>query len=146
MTKLERGMWVVICDGRKWLLFENIGSAAAPKLSLLDSREQENPPTRALGSDAPPRVQESIGHARSALAQTDWHDAAERAFLTNLVQHLDASLRASGGEKLLIVAPPRALGMLRKSYSERVRKALRTEIDKDLTKMPVSEIETTLSA
>jgi protein required for attachment to host cells len=139
-------MWVVICDGRKWLIFENAGSVVVPRLKLLDSREQENPPTRTQGSGPPPRTQESVGHARSALEQTNWHDEAERKFLGDLAQRLDASVRAKEFQSLLVAAPPRALGMLRSSYSGNVKAVLRTEIDKDLTKMPVHEIERILLA
>ena len=146
MTKIESGMWVVICDGRKWLILENVGNATAPKLELRDSREQENPRTRMYGSDAPPRVQELVGHARSAMEQTDWHDEAERSFLSDLAQHLDAAARADKMRALLLAAPPRALGMIRKNYTDRIRATLRAEIDKDLTKMPVGEIQKALTA
>ena len=40
-----------------------------------------------------------------------------------------------------MVAPPRALGVLRPAYSHDLKKAMRTEIDKDLVRMPVHEIE-----
>jgi len=40
-----------------------------------------------------------------------------------------------------MVASPRALGMIRSDYSVAVRKVLRGELDKDLVKMPVHEIE-----
>lgn len=40
-----------------------------------------------------------------------------------------------------MVAPPRALGMLRSAYSETLKNAIRAELDKDLVKMPVYEIE-----
>jgi protein required for attachment to host cells len=40
-----------------------------------------------------------------------------------------------------MVAPPRALGMLRQAYSPHLRQALRAEIDKDCVRMPVYEIE-----
>lgn len=141
MLRIESGMWIVICDGRKWLIFENVGGAVAPKLRLVDSLEQANPATREQGSDAPPRVHESIGHARSAFTQTDWHDEAERKFLADLAHRLDDALRAGKTEKMVIAAPPRALGMIRQHYSERVKSALRLEIDKDLVKSPVHDIE-----
>ena len=141
MVRIETGMWVVICDGRKWLMFENVGGALAPKLRLIDSLEQVNPATREQGSDAPPRVHESTGHARSAVAQTDWHDEAERKFLADLARRLDGALRAGKTEKMVIAAPPRALGMIRQHYSEQLRSAVRLEVDKDLVKMPVHEIE-----
>lgn len=42
---------------------------------------------------------------------------------------------------LTMVASPRALGMIRSDYSDAVRKALRSEVGKDLVKLPVYEIE-----
>ena len=44
------------------------------------------------------------------------------------------------------MAPPRALGVLRQAYSHDLRTALRAEIDKDLVKLPVHEIEKHLAA
>ena len=47
-----------------------------------------------------------------------------------------------GGETkaLIVVAPPRALGVLRKEFSAHVAKATKAEIEKDYVKMPVDEI------
>ena len=45
-----------------------------------------------------------------------------------------------------MVAPPRALGIIRQAYSPHVRSALRGEVDKDFVKMPVHEIEKKLAA
>jgi protein required for attachment to host cells len=73
--------------------------------------------------------------------QTDWHDEAERAFLHGLAAHLDTAVRAGETKALIIVAPPRALGMLRKAYTASIRGVLRQEIDKDLVKVPIYEIE-----
>ena len=39
-----------------------------------------------------------------------------------------------------MVAPPRALGVLRQAYSGACAQALQAEIDKDYVKMPVHEI------
>ena len=47
----------------------------------------------------------------------------------------------SGRKSLIMVAPPRALGVLRQAYSHNLRAALRAEIDKDFVKLPVYEIE-----
>ena len=37
--------------------------------------------------------------------------------------------------------PPRALGVLRQTYSHNLRAAVRAEIDKDFVKLPVHAIE-----
>ena len=143
MTKLkiEQGDWVVVCDGSKALLLENIGDAVFPNLKTKEVYEHKAPKTHEQGSDAPGRAINSVGEARSAMEQTDWHDQAERAFLGDLAGRLDAAVSSGETKAVILVAPPRALGVLRRTYSPRLRQALRAEVDKDLVKMPVHAIE-----
>ena len=63
------------------------------------------------------------------------------AFLKVLADRLDVAVTTGEATGLTMVASPRALGMIRSDYSVAVRKALRGELDKDLVKMPVHEIE-----
>jgi protein required for attachment to host cells len=42
---------------------------------------------------------------------------------------------------LIVVAPPRTLGLLRKHYHKAVKEKIVAEIGKDLVKHPVAEIE-----
>ena len=49
-------------------------------------------------------------------------------------------------KSLILVAPPRALGVMRQAYSHNLRAALQAEIDKDFVKLPVHEIEKHLAA
>jgi len=139
--KVKAGDWVVVCDGRKALILENIGDEVFPNLHTKEIREHTETRTSAQGSDAPGRVHQSVGPARSAIAQTDWHDQEERAFLTALASRLHAALCKGEARALIVVAAPRALGMLRDLYSPTVRKAVRAELGKDLVKLPVHEIE-----
>ena len=143
---IHRGEWVVVCDGAKALVLENTGDAKFPNLKMVKVLEQEDLATHELGADAPGRVFNSVGSIRSAVEQTDWHDQAERAFLVNLVRELEAALATGKTKSLIVVAPPRALGMLRPVYSHKVRNAVRAEVDKDLVKHPVHEIEKHLTA
>ena len=143
---IRNGEWVVVCDGAKALILENAGDLKFPNLKTLEVFEQKDLPTRDLGSDQPGRTNSSVGTIRSAMEQTDWHDQAERAFLTQLAQRLDAAVSAGKTKSLIVVAPPRALGMLRPAYSHALKGAVRAELDKDLVKMPVHEIEKRLSS
>jgi protein required for attachment to host cells len=138
--------WVVVCDGAKALIFENAGTRLVPKLRAREVYEQDVPPTSAQGTDAPGRTHSSVGEFRSAVEQTDWHHQAERAFLAELAGRLDAAVIAGEAQGLVVVAPPRALGMLRQAYSPHVRAAVRAEIDKDYVKLPAYEIEKRLAA
>jgi len=143
---IHQGEWVVVCDGAKALILENAGDAKFPNLKMRDVCKQKSHATRELGSDAPGRSHSSVGHGRSAVAQTDWHDQAEQTFLAELVQRLDAAVASHQVKSLIVVAPPRALGVLRPLYSHALRVAVRTEVDKDFVKLPVHEIEKHLTA
>ena len=139
--KLKPGTWVVVCDGRKTIVLENVGDAEYPDLRTRSAIEAEDASTADLGTDRPGRVHQRFGSARSAVEQTDWHDRDEEEFLKALADRLDKSVLAKEVAHLVIVAPPRALGVLRKAYSQHVKDALVTEIDKDLASHPVSDIE-----
>ena len=143
MTELliRHGEWVVVCDGAKALVLENAGDIRAPNLKTVQVFEQKDLATHLIGTDAPGRTYNSVGSARSAVEQTDWHDLAERAFLTQLAQRLEEALSSGKTKSLIIVAPPRALGMIRPAYSQVLKGAVRAEVDKDFVKMPVHEIE-----
>ena len=138
---IRHGEWVVVCDGAKALILENSGDIKFPNLKTIRVFEQKDLPTRELGTDAPGRAFNSVGNIRSAVDQTDWHDQSERAFLAQLVQHLDAAVSSGKAKSLIIVAPPRALGIIRPAYSHALKGAVRAEVDKDFVKMPVHEIE-----
>jgi len=139
--KIGQGDWVVICDGTKALVLENVGDEVFPDLRTREVHDKPNGPTRELGSDAPGRSFQSVGTARSAMEQTDWHDQSEQEFLQKLAARLDAAVKAGDTTSLIIVAPPRALGVIRDAYSNNVKAALRAEIDKDLVKLPLHKIE-----
>jgi len=139
--RIPEGAWVVVCDGAKEIILENIGDAAYPDLRTRAVEEHADPRSRELGTDAPGRSFQSVGTMRSAVEETDWHDEEERRFLTRLADRLDKAVLSKAAKGLVIVAPPRALGVLRKAYTQHIRDALIAEVDKDLVALPVSQIE-----
>jgi protein required for attachment to host cells len=143
--KIHQGEWVVVCDGAKALILENIGDTKFPNLKTVEVFEQKSQATHELGSDKPGRSYSSMGHGRSSVEQTDWHDQAETAFLLQLIKHLDAAIAAGKTKSLIIAAPPRALGVLRPAYTHRLREAISAEVDKDFVKLPVHQIEKQLT-
>ena len=144
--KIHAGEWVVVCDGAKALILENAGDAMFPNLRTREVYEHKALATHELGSDAPGRAQSSVGHGQSAMAQTDWHDQEEQEFLADLVKKLDAAVEQQKVKRMIVVAPPRALGRIRPLYSHALRAAVQREIDKDFVKLPVHEIEKHLTA
>lgn len=138
--------WVVVCDGAKALVLENTGDAIVPDLKTRDVYEQKDEPTRDLGTDAPGRTAGVDGKARSAVGQTDWHRRSEQAFLESLARRLEIKVGAGEIKSMVLVAPPRALGVLRAACSPALKGVVRAEIDKDLVGVPVHEIERRLTA
>jgi len=138
---IHQGEWVVVCDGAKALFLENAGDAKFPNLKTIEVFEQKDLSTRTQGTDEPGRTFSSVGHGRSSYEQTDWHDRGEEAFLVRIAERLEAAVQGGKVKSLIIVAPPRALGMIRPHYSHALRGAVRIEVDKDFVKLPVHEIE-----
>jgi protein required for attachment to host cells len=144
--KINHADWVIVCDGKKALVLENAGDEKFLNLKTREVFDHPDAKTSEIGTDAPGRSYSSVGHGRSAVEQADYHTQGEERFLQKLAAHLDAAVKAGQIKSLVIVAPPRALGVLRPAYSHDLRKALQAEVDKDFVKMPVHEIEKHLAA
>lgn len=135
---------VLVADGRKFLLLRNIGDWRDPVLVFEGNGEMENPPTQMQGTDLPGRSA-SYGSARSAMEQTDFHQLEEDRFAGDIAGLLDRLAVAGDFEKLIVVAPPRTLAGLRKRFSRTLSGRIIAEINKDLTKHPVTDIAAILT-
>ena len=144
--KIRQGDWVIVCDGKKALILENAGDEKFLNLKTREVQEHADRKTSDLGTDEPGRSFSSVGSGRSAVEQTDWHRQEEDRFLQKLVSQLDHSVKVGEVKSLVMVAPPRALGVLRQAYSHNLRDAVQAEIDKDLVRLPVHEIDQHLAA
>lgn len=145
--QVPHNSFVLVADGKKMLFFRNEGDSDFPKLEVERKREQDNPADRAQKSDAPGRAfDDSGGPGRSAYQETDFHQLEEDRFAAETAELLRKRALRNEFESLIIVAPPRTLGELRKHYHKEVEKRLTGEIAKDLTGHPVTEIERILQA
>lgn len=144
--KIASGTWILVGDGRKAMVLRNDGLAETPDLHCISARETENPATRDQGTDAPGRAFTSVGYKRSAMETTDWHEIEERRFAASLAADLNAAAHDDRYQDLIVVAPPRILADLREDLSGEAKARLRAEIDKDLTRHTIADIETILMA
>jgi protein required for attachment to host cells len=138
--KIDSGGWVVVCDGAKALVLENAGNRKTPSLKTKEVYQHDDPKTHEIGTDRPGRAFNSVGNGRSSMEQPDWHDQEEQKFLTKLAARLDKAVLGGETPSLIVVAPPRAIGVLRRAYTSHVRQAIRAEVEKDYVKMPLDEI------
>jgi protein required for attachment to host cells len=136
---------VVVADGKKMLFFRNEGDAAFPKLQVERKRETTDAKDRDQKTDSPGRAF-GVGAGRSAYEEVDFHQLEEDRFAADTAEMLRKRALKNEFESLIIVAPPRTLGELRKHYHKEVEKRLAGEVPKDLTGHPVAEIEKILQA
>lgn len=138
--RVPHGSMVLVADGEKMLFFRNEGEALAPQLSVERNLVQDNPPDREQKTDAPGRGH-SPGPGRSAHEETDYHRLEKDRFAADTAEMLNRWALRNDYESLIVVAPPRTLGELRKHYHKETEKRIAGEVPKDLTGHPVPEIE-----
>lgn len=140
--QLPHGAWVLVGDGRRALVLRNEGDQTFPNLRALEVfREKQNPLMAHSGSDKPGRAIEHLTNRRSAHDQVDWHELAEAAFAQKVAAALTEHHDEGAISALVVVAPPRTLAELRRSFPTSLQGKIIAEIDKDLTKHPIHEIE-----
>jgi protein required for attachment to host cells len=151
--QIEHDTWVVVANGEKFLLLRNEGDAEFPILRVMSKEDTDNPPARDLASDRPGRMPDQGGHPGnigdaitrvrgpiSAMEETDWHRVAEHRFAEDLAERLIDWAGAGRFDRLIVVAEPRTLGVLRAAYGNKLEPMLIAEVDKDLTNMTLPEM------
>ena len=145
-VELPHQAWVLVGDGRKALVLRNEGDEMFPNLQATTVfKDQANPATAQLGTDRPGRTVEHFSGRRSSMEQTDWHEIAEHRFAQGVASTLCARDDAGEISALVVVAPPKTLAELRDAFSDSLRSKIIAEVNKDLTKHPVHEIERLLT-
>ena len=137
---------LLVGDGQKALFLRNKGNARRVNLVVERILARDNPPTREQGTDRPGRSSASPGVARSAMEEADWHYLAKERFAGELADALYRHAHANLFDQLVIVAPPKILGSLRKAFHPEVAERVAAEIPKELTSHPVAEIERLVAA
>lgn len=160
---------VLVADGRKLLFLRNEGDAEYPNLVVESAQEKPNPADRDQKTDAAGAAsstqsgagahggaQGGSGNAggsgaqfaagRGSMGETDFHQLEEDRFAAEAAELLKKRALANNYESLIVVAPPKTLGELRKHYHKEVSARIAGELDKDLTGHPVAEIEKALTA
>jgi protein required for attachment to host cells len=131
---LPKGTTVAVADGEKFNLFQNTGDEANPALTAMPEAVIDSVNK---GSGA--------GHHNSS-ANPDDSQAAEDGFAGGIAGLLNKRVLDGEISDLVIIAAPRTLGELRKSYHKKLSEVLRGEISKDLTGHALHDIEKAIAA
>ncbi len=139
------GAWVLVGDGRRALFFQNHGDADLLDLRVIETRIDDNPPTHEQGTDRPGRSFTSFSPGRSAMENVDWHELEEERFARAMAERINRAAESGELHAIAIVAPPRALGEIRKELSVKAQGKVVGELAKDLTRHPLKDIEKALT-
>ncbi len=134
-------IWVLIADGGQAMVLESDGPGRelAPASGMAFSAEI--PAGRDILTDRPGRSFDSVGAARHAMeSPSDPRRQLKRQFADMLGQEIAMALRQGRFDRLVVVAPPSALGDLREALPADVKKLVSAEINKDLVKTPLAEL------
>lgn len=139
--QLPNNSVVLVADGRKSLFFRNAGDGESPNLAIEDKAEFENPAHHEQATDTAGQSMRTKDGRGGSMEEVDFHRQEEDRFAAELAEQLKARALANEFEALIIVAPPRTLGELRKHYHREVERRIVGEVPKDLVNVPVPEIE-----
>lgn len=134
--------WILVADGARArvLVSEGWGSGLTPVEGK--SFEVHIPPTRELGAEKPSRgYSPSHGQPFAVETHADWHRQAKEKFLKSMADVLKEGAKARAFDRLVLVAPPQALGDLRAALAGKIEKMVVAEINKDLTHLSLRDLE-----
>lgn len=133
--------WILLVDFGHARAFENAG----PNKGLQEvqdfafdaaSKGHSKP-----GADQPGRTFDSAGEGRhSKEPHTDPVDVEHEEFMHLVAQKVSDVEKRGQFDRLILAAAPRALGILRAALPDPVKNKIVHELDKDLIKVPASEL------
>jgi protein required for attachment to host cells len=133
---------VLVADGQNATFFKNSASGETITLETVHSMGLVNEADRDISADRPGHAHVGMSERRTSYEHDDKHQANETAFLAGVA---GMAQQLSGDyDSLVLIAEPRALGVLRDVMAPAVMSKVTVQMDKDYTKTPVPELEALL--
>ena len=137
---IPKNALVLVADGRKMLFLRNKGKGQQIELVTEAHHERDDRKNSEIKSDAAGAGAQSGGHGRPAMEETDFHQQDEDRYAADAADQLRIRALAGDYDALVIVAPPRTLGELRKHLHKEVEKRVVMELAKEMTDRPLPDI------
>jgi protein required for attachment to host cells len=137
MEECMRGKvtWLVVADGQRATVYHNSGPGKGLEIIPGMGGHHEVPPSRDIMSDAPGRNRGAGGSGAAPMdGGANPHELEEKRFTESLAGAVNRAALDKQFDRLILAAPPRTLGILRKSLSSHATERVIAELDKDLTK------------
>jgi protein required for attachment to host cells len=135
--KKIREVWIVVADGATARFYATNDDVSAlrpvgPSIAMSAAAKLRS---RELKSDRPGR---SVSSSRTGLRHSiepkhDHHKMEKHRFTQGICKHLERALNRQAFDDLVVVAPRRSLGELRKLLSDQVKARVQVEVAKELT-------------
>lgn len=127
--KIPNNALILVVDGRKMLFLRNKGNG--DQVELIAEAEQHDGGDTSSGS---------AGHGRHSTHEGDIHQLDEDRHATDAADQLRTRALAGDFEALVIIAPPKTLGELRKHLHKEVESRIVMELAKEMTDRPLPDI------
>jgi protein required for attachment to host cells len=136
--------WVLVADGGTAKVYRTTGESSSHRVLL------EPVPGGTFKRSDPAHFGPRPGKNFSSALRDSGHGVtthedlkrhAEEEFIIAVLAWLDKPKQISQFEHLIIAAPPRALGEIRRALSHELFRKVHSEIHGDLTKLPIKELE-----
>lgn len=141
---LPNNALVLVADGTKVLFLRNNGDENQIDLRTEAHDEREDRKDRDIKTDAPGTQGQSAGYGRPAMDETDFHQQEEDRWIDEAAEELKRRALRNDFDALAIVAPPKALGHLRKKLHKEVEKRVVCTVNKEMSGRPIPDIEALL--
>jgi len=142
---LPHNALVMVADGRKLLFFRNQGDEQQLDLRTEAHDARTDRKNGDLRTDAPGTTQQSFGYGHSTYEETDFQQQEEDRWVRDAADELKTRALRNDFEALAIVAPPKALGTIKKSLHKEVERRLMFTVNKEMSGRPIPDIEALLN-
>ncbi|MFL6760614.1 host attachment family protein [Sphingomonas sp.] len=137
---------VLVADGRKMLFFRNHGDENQIDLRTEAHGARRDRKDREIKTDAPGTAKQSFGYGRSTYEEADFQQQEEDRWIKDAADELKSRVLRGDFDALAIVAPPKALGVLKKCLHKEVARRIVSTINKEMSGRPVPDIEALLES
>jgi len=128
--------WVLLADGQNCAVYSNegVGKGLVPLPEFTARRS--GPDSHDIASD---RAGHRFGGAAKAgsgatLPRNDPHEFEEKRFVEAISEKINRAALENRFDRLIVAAPPRALGQVRQALSKAATGRVTAEVNKDLLK------------
>jgi protein required for attachment to host cells len=141
---LPHNALVLVADGRKMLFFRNRGDENQIDLRTEAHDRRDDRKDREIKTDAPGTTKQSAGYGRSTYEEADFQQQEEDRWIKDAADELRTRVLRNDFDALAIVAPPKALGVLKKCLHKEVERRLVCTVNKEMSGRPIPDIEALL--